>query len=285
MENLPACILGNILDRLPIETALQAKRVCKTWKMILHCKTDKIGLLLILSYHSDGEKKNELFYGDYNRGKLICRYRYDAIDGMEDEKSIMGNNYVDGMLGSCNGLVCFQRRQDHCFGQPFLVCNPLTGEIVYVRPYTNTAATSQIRGFGYCHTTNEYKIVRMYMDCYDTRKYYLDCKDPNNYTVQVYTVGGGIWRNKQSINFEKIAKKESIHISPEYAAGIYANGAIHWLHRRISYLEYEDYTTAVDYKITAFDLENENFQIIPLPHLKDVKYKHPVELLGGSNLY
>ncbi|XP_026416139.1 F-box protein At3g07870-like [Papaver somniferum] len=197
MEKLPMEILENILDRLPIETALQAKRVCKTWRILLRCKTDK-----------------------------------DYI-------------YTNTLLGSCNGLVCFSPfyGRNH-----FLICNPFTGEVVYVPKHNSMEQKlSCLSGFGYCHSTNEYKIVIMH----------------NKFKVKVlvYTIGGGGWRSKGSMD----------PIFTLNYSGIYANGALHWQDRHD--------------RIVAFDLENEKFHYIPLPLSKHDRYNRSLKLLGGNNLY
>ncbi|XP_026416142.1 F-box/LRR-repeat protein At2g43260-like [Papaver somniferum] len=255
MEKLHSDIVENILHRLPTETALQAKRVCKTWKIILRSKTDKIGLLFAVKYPGSHDEYG-LYYGDPIGGKI--NYTWFALDNMSSGKSIPWYDYLDGMLGSCNGLVCFQRRS-WTSGEPFLICNPITGEVVYVPNNTQLECFVDyygrrvtISGFGYCHSTNEYKIVIMH---------------EKEYRVQVYTVGGrGDWRNTETIRIHPFSD----------STGVCTNGALHWLHLiNIGY----------HCTIAAFDLVNENFKFIPLPRYEYVKHHHSLKLLGGNNLY
>ncbi|XP_026428077.1 F-box/kelch-repeat protein At3g23880-like [Papaver somniferum] len=257
MEKLGTDIVENILRRLPFETALEAKLVCKTWRILL---LRKVGFLVTF-LHSD-IKKDKLCYSDlydHIRGKMSYKYSYHRHDKMHG-KFFLGYGYLENMLGSCNGLVCFERRCLY-LGEPFLICNPFTGEVVYVPEPQSVKrgwGPTNISGFGYCLSINEYKIVRMYSDYIDPKKYH----------VQVYTVRSDEWRNIGSIN-----------IAPCYPAGTYANGLLYWLHRHNSNQLNEDYM------IVAFDLEKENFQFIPLPRFKDVKCKYHLKLLGGNNLY
>ncbi|XP_026439742.1 F-box/kelch-repeat protein At3g23880-like [Papaver somniferum] len=222
MENLHTDVVENILSRLPIDKALQAKRVCNTWRYLVRSKTDRVGLLVAVSYSHD-ENKHKLYYGDHQydhiHGKM--KYTYDALYKMDDVK------FMDGMLGSCNGLVCFQRHYP-CPEESFLICNPITGEAFYVPNPNNCTASS---GFGYCQSTNQYKIVRM--------SYQVEARE---YHVQVYTLGGAEWRNKGSIQTSLL-----------HSTGIYANGAL----RSSSQLP-------EDNMIIAFDLDNEKFQFYPI---------------------
>lgn len=88
-----------------------------------------------------------------------------------------------------------------------------TGEVVYIpKPNKSIARdrdATNVSGFGYCNSTNEYKIVRMYSD-YKGHK----CR------FLVHTIGDGRgWRSKAS----------PVHISLRFPLGVYANGYLHWL--------------------------------------------------------
>ncbi|XP_026416143.1 uncharacterized protein LOC113311527 [Papaver somniferum] len=244
MEKLHSDIVENILRRLPIESALQAKWVCKTWRSFVRGRIDEVGLLFAFSYYHYIENEIKLCYGDHrdpSHGKMNYSYSYDRIEKMQDDKSIKGYKYMDSMLGFMQRIF--------------------TGEVVYVpepdKSIARDCLPTKISGFGYCHSTNEYKIVRMYSDYEEQKKYH----------VLVYTVGSGEWRNKGSIN-----------ISPFDLEGIYANDALHWLHQFDNNQLHEDYTTV------AFDLKDEKFQFIPLPGF-DLEYKLRPKLLVGNNLY
>ncbi|XP_026428076.1 F-box protein At5g49610-like [Papaver somniferum] len=268
MVYFPEEIIKNILGRLTIEAALPAKQVCKSWRIFLRTKTDKIGLLFVESYLK--EEKNKLYYGDqYDPLLEKMNYNYSSCDRLDKVlgKSIPGYTYMNNLLGSCNGLVCIASRYPN-FEKPFLICNPITGEVVYI-PHPDTSIAqdcdpSKICGFGYCHSTNEYKIVRMHQ------------QTPRMSHVLVYTVGGGAWRSKGSIH---IPLSDSITTPLDSAAaGTYASGALYWLFRTTN-------EERKDYKIVAFDLEDEKFEFIHLTHFEELRYIHSPKLLGGNNLY
>ncbi|XP_026429182.1 putative F-box protein At3g16210 [Papaver somniferum] len=194
MEKLHTDIEENILDRLPIKTALAAKQVCKTWRIFLRSKTDKVGLLVVKScyYHVNGDRTYSGDQSDLIHGKMKYNYSYRILDEMHNYRNSFslipnpGDQFqfdYNMLIGSCNGLVCIQRRCDWNLAEPFLICNPVTGEVVHV-PKTNTYrlsdwASNFILGFGYCDSRNEYKIVRTYTHCMEPRQTH----------VQVYTIG------------------------------------------------------------------------------------------------
>ncbi|XP_026440544.1 F-box protein At3g07870-like [Papaver somniferum] len=277
MEKLHTDIVENILDRLPIQTVLAAKQVCKTWKILLRSKTDKVGLLVAKSchYHVNGNRTYSGDQFDLIHGKMKYNYSYHILDEMHNYRNSFSllpypgyqSQFDYDMLGSCNGLVCIQKRCYWNLAEPFLICNPITGEVVHV-PKTNTYrlagwASNFIIGFGYCDSKNEYKIVRTYTLCMEPRL--------APACVQVYTIGGDReWR-----------KKECIINIPESGSriGIYANGSLHWLDLRNS-IKHKDCS------IIAFDLEDEKFHFIAIPCVEDVQYKqYRVNLLGGDHLY
>ncbi|OVA03347.1 hypothetical protein BVC80_879g13 [Macleaya cordata] len=164
---------------------------------------------------------------------------------------------ADVMLGSCNGVVCFFVHH-HGIDDPVYICNPVTSEYVYFPRLTTCETHDSLRnnmvtGFGYHHSTNEYKDVRIY---YDYNQPSLVGQ------VQVYTLGGGDgWRNKGEITHS---------LYPISSKGVFANGAIHWM-------------DAVQGIILAFDLADEEFRLLPSPPPLEIhKSSHVgIRLWGG----
>ncbi|XP_026439765.1 F-box/kelch-repeat protein At2g43445-like [Papaver somniferum] len=150
------------------------------------------------------------------------------------------------MVGFYNGLVCFVKIK---YGPDplFLICNTLTGKSVRLPEYTCSELPRHIpstspnpyghftSGFGYCPSTNHYKLVAIY---------YYDGENKGH--VQVYTVGGE-WRY---IRF--MGRYYSYSLAGS-SPGIYANGTIYWPQEKLNC------------EIMAFDLEREEFHYITLP--------------------
>ncbi|XP_026416168.1 F-box protein At3g07870-like [Papaver somniferum] len=258
-----------VLFRLPVDAAIQAKRVCKTWREIIRNKTEKPGGFLFGHYVSYRLIKQLLFYEDDS--KLMNYYS----DNMETENSrfITETAPKSCMVGSCNGLVCFGKYYAYS-PYPFLVCNPFTGESVCLPEFNyselpgsrDISSTRKpygrlVSGFGYCPSTNDYKVVKI-----------LYCKEERECGhVHVYTLGAGKWSYVGFTGHRCVFS---------YLSGIYANGALFWLHQSSKYRVHES-------EIVAFDLKGEKFHYIALPRCEDFEYttdyNSPLKLLGGNN--
>ncbi|XP_026384150.1 F-box protein At3g07870-like [Papaver somniferum] len=281
MEYLSSEIIIDILSRLPVETVLICKLVCQEWLVLLRCTYfsnmhSRLHLLQLdhvnnkylcdskdsvkfeLGFHillaithvdkKDKKRKVELYYGDYVDGNICCskfkRLNHPPCTAL-----------YSSVIGSCHGLVCMTgERQD-----PVHIFNPLTGEQVDLPIFEKDNDPSRIMkaGFGYVPSKNEYKVVRVFY--------------PANLMamgqVQVYTLGDGNgWRDQGEINYELFP-----------SSGVFADGAIHWIH-----LERQ--------KIVSFDLEDEVFRYLPLPpllscanyHTRLVVLRGCVSLVQGS---
>ncbi|XP_026409012.1 F-box protein At3g07870-like [Papaver somniferum] len=164
------------------------------------------------------------------------------------------------MVGSCNGLVCYLALCKSAFGyyyDPIYISNPITGEYVYLPTFNFFKPVEGYFscGFGYHHSTNEYKVVRIFREFFISH----NCCS----YVQVYTLGSGRgWRDIGRVD---------LRLSPE--AGVCANGTLHWFEKH-------------DKQIVDFDLAEEKFELISLPTLFPTVsyYSCPdtfLKLLGG----
>ncbi|XP_026419568.1 uncharacterized protein LOC113315514 [Papaver somniferum] len=109
---------------------------------------------------------------------------------------------------SRNGLICFHSwHNDNC--GPTYICNPIAREYIMLPRYERWYWWT---GFGYTHSTNEYKVVQI-------------CEfgeDSNLGSVQVYTIGSGTGRRnagKIDINMSDVRK----------GAGVFVNGDLNWV--------------------------------------------------------
>ncbi|OVA16830.1 F-box domain [Macleaya cordata] len=284
MENLPPNITFEILSRLPVESLVQCKQVCKTWRTLLLRKTDtKVGLLFSFGLNGETGNKVQLGYGVLRRTvddeiSIDHRQSYKKLTWV-DHPSIDKRDGFDAIVGSCNGLVCFSIPHDR-IDEPVYICNPTTKEYthlptldwteiptfneisyrslsgLYIPESTlNRKRGRTVNGFGYHPSTNEYKVVRIYYN----ELYYAEPHTPGR--VQVYTLGHGSgWRVIGMITHK-------LHSS----SGILANGALHWM----------DYTNL---KIVAFDLADEKFRLLPSPpcfRLDKPASAFKLQVLGG----
>ncbi|XP_026398324.1 putative F-box protein At1g19160 [Papaver somniferum] len=157
-------------------------------------------------------------------------------------------------VGSINGLMCIARGPSVC------ICNPITREYVML-PEINRDCGDYYdfwaSSFGYVSSTNEYKVVVIYVS---ERKTHVE--------VRIYTIGSGTgWRNIGKFNFGS-----NLHNSKKV---LFANGALYWM---------DDGSG----KVVTFDLAEEKFfeNLSPPPLPQDGECCHNrIWVLNGSLFY
>ncbi|KAI3952868.1 hypothetical protein MKW98_005095 [Papaver atlanticum] len=123
---LPSDLTLNILSRLPADSVIQCKQVCKTWKNLLcqpsfpqahllhqlsqlngNCYSSlsshpaiNIPVGLLFSFTLTLERGNQLYYGEYDNQ---TRNKLRKIN----QPPIVGKS----VIGSCNGLICFSENK------------------------------------------------------------------------------------------------------------------------------------------------------------------------------
>ncbi|XP_026408990.1 putative F-box protein At1g55070 [Papaver somniferum] len=236
MEKLPADIILDILCRLPYETMINCKLVCKPRRDI--SSNIKVGLL----FQIGREPALKFCFGgeEYDDIDMHGHYSYKTLVEIDNHRSIEIEEPLTEMVVSCNGMVCFSVKGKSSLARdPIYICNPITEEYVYLPPFNNYEIYNGkligcvICRFGYYQSTDEYKVVRIYI------------RDGSRREVEVYTLGSGHgWRPKGKTG-------HVFDIKP----GVCANGALHWI----------EYSTK---KIVAFKFADEEFQLIPPPALQ-----------------
>ncbi|XP_026433846.1 F-box protein At3g07870-like [Papaver somniferum] len=268
-----------ILTRVPTQTVLDCKLVSKSWRQIVR--------------HPSFSRKHLKHLNDSDSGKLMGFILFHKTPGLEeyaeydDESSsshgtppfskarrfniISPFEHYD-LLDSCNGLICFNAlRSGYPFAAflpladrlvyygPSFICNPVTRECVVLPKFEGE---DLLTGFGYCSSTNEYKVVGI--RC---------CKREAHYgVVQVYTLGSGKgWRNVGKMDY-----KMTDDVRKNVRSGVLANGALHWVD--------------VGGTVLTFDLANEKLSVIPSPpiyraaHGREKKIHKEWNLLKGKKL-
>ncbi|KAI3966584.1 hypothetical protein MKX01_022711 [Papaver californicum] len=257
MEDLHDDLRLEIFSRLPPEAILKSKLVCKTWKNPL--SHQKVGLLFLI--RSYGEKNLKLYYGDYgdifSRSSSDEEFTYKSLT--EINHPVINrrerHSFIDQIVGSCNGLVCF-RVPHHHVNDPVYICNPITTEYINL-PRLKHKYGYVVSGFGYDPPTNKYKVIRIH---YPGRIYFTNDTVTKGF-VDIYTLGSGSgWRSIGEVTY---------HLSKR---GVLANGSIYWL----------DYQQK---KIVAFDLADEKFRWLPtVPQCFNgsKKMTYRIIVLGGN---
>ncbi|XP_026439262.1 F-box/kelch-repeat protein At3g23880-like [Papaver somniferum] len=223
-SRLPPEITLEILSRVPSETILDCKAVCRIWRNLLrpvsfskihfhhhHNHDDDSGKLSFLASTS---KKNtdsdnlEFKYFEYNKN-------HDSETSIERIKRVnFKPPFSDAkIVASSNGLLCLTGTPSVC------ICNPITREHImlpeiktqYCDSHQNCMWTN---GFGYLSSTNEYKVVAIHAS-----------SQPVFVEVQIYTLGSrNGWRNLGRFNMDLCQL-----INAFLPQGIFANGALYWI--------------------------------------------------------
>ncbi|MCL7035273.1 hypothetical protein MKW94_022324 [Papaver nudicaule] len=253
IKDLPDDILVDIMSRLPVESVLECKLVCKKLQKLLHGKrsfftymhvsrqlnllhgggdADKLDMGLLFGFTTDHTWQGSIFYGGSYNDKINTDETYEYKKTLKKVRhpSMHHQLLQEYLVGSCNGVVCLGRYHHRCV-DPIYVYNPATGEYVNLPKLIIPKGTDfpcLARGFGYVPSTNEYKVVRIFYPTHGAIG-----------EVQVYTLGSGCgWRTKSTpfpwLNFE--------------APAACVDGSMYWFDDSIVY---------------AFDLANEEMHTVP----------------------
>ncbi|XP_026439281.1 F-box protein At3g07870-like [Papaver somniferum] len=276
VNSLPSEITIEILSRLPTDSILQCRLVCKTWrKILLHPSFAHVHLQQFPHLHGSsypcrssviGAKVGVGFlfgfsFSPHHFSELYC----GEFDDTPKKKLKWINQppiKLHSMVSSCNGLICFSDFvRGHYVPEPSYISNPITGEYVTLPKLEITSENkidSMVCGFGYHSSINRYKIVKIY---------YIQNQPLGR--VQVYTLGCGNsgWRDvgetAYSLQHSKLCWK-----GDRCPFGVLANGALHWLD--------------MEQKIASFDLVEEKLYLLPSP---DFVYAAAFTKLLDENCY
>ncbi|XP_026452892.1 F-box protein At3g07870-like isoform X2 [Papaver somniferum] len=261
INNTNLDITEKILLHIPIEFFSRSRAVCKLWRKLL--QKPKPGFLFAVCKSARRCQEIQLFQGysdevSIDNDEPISYKTLAKIDlGLGTSRNIpvkliRNKPHNPVIFGSCNGLVCLPVRKDDAQCLVY-ICNPMTGEYVYLpeMDFGEISRPEVFGGFGYCQSTNEYKVVQV---AYQYNRF------NESGSFQVYALGDGSgWRNKGEIRYTKQERM------------VYANDALYWTERIGDY-----------WYINVFDLAGEMFSTIPMPPCNDVNrgYKRLVSLNG-----
>lgn len=221
-KSLPVEIALEILTGLPIESVLGCKLVSKTWRnLVLHPSFSKMHFHHhLLNPDSDSGKLSFLAMtrSEIGNNENFQYFEYNQDNESTPIESIRRINLASPfsytiIVGSCNGLICLSGGTL----RPYFICNPITKEYVLLPEIKINSDISQYvvstSGFGYVSSTNEYKVVGIFM-----------LKKTHFLEVHIYSLGSGLgWRNLGNFDCD------ISNFFWEHRQGIFANGALCWL--------------------------------------------------------
>ncbi|KAK9161422.1 hypothetical protein Syun_007763 [Stephania yunnanensis] len=258
-DELPHDIITEeILPKLPPNSLLRFKLVCKKWRDLIN-HPDFIHAHLL--HHSRSNRQLNVLFT--NQGKLHSRTIKTCVSSsssssssIEVARNPLPSNCFDLhkhrepiFWGSCNGLICLQTG-DYELG----LWNPCTGSYTAL-PYHPPIRAPASYGFGYDAETKDYKLVKIVSIINNTT-------DPQ-VQVWVFTLNSNSWRAISSYDDDNDDDDDcAVCTAVGAAPGKYINdddrGVVYWVGEGL-----------LD-KLICFDIRDEVFSVLMLPNISSI---------------
>ena len=310
IRDLPLHILLAIVLKLSLKGIVFCKSVCKSWYNLisnpefvkLHLAQGKPCALARLTlprisrtlYFLEPEEGCSPNFGQHGQSKyarkdqkscelngkvtIPLRNTRVLLDDLADIRPIRRHKnlmklepteHVYIVANSCNGLFCLVGASSS-HREPFVVCNPITGEFIHLPKccVEYRSYTIQNYGLGFSTKSNQYKAISIF-DQWNKNSNDAVSLTLGGTTAKIHTLGTDSWR---SLTISPDNHKLKFKDSPTYI-----NGAIHWL--------LEDMIVNKDSNgMASFDMEDEcfHFHSFPLPYSQKGKGHYMnMGVLGG----
>ncbi|XVF75496.1 hypothetical protein PTKIN_Ptkin13bG0192200 [Pterospermum kingtungense] len=238
----PSDMLIEILLKLPVKSIIRFKCVSKTWCFLFKNPS-------FVSQHFNLSKKNNYLLVDYvnNEHKYVMHlFAYQTLVSCRDLRQNLPTHFADRYLSFCvdNGLFCLLNPND----SGITLWNPATRES-RILPECNQNFPPEILsclhtlGFGLDPLSNDYKVIyiRTFFDRESKRR---------GRHHAIYRISTDSWRvlEEEDVHFFR-----DLHVSPNFN-NTCVNGVYYWQVYKL-----------FDYKVLAFHLGTEVFQLIESP--------------------
>ncbi|XP_017974588.1 PREDICTED: F-box/kelch-repeat protein At3g23880 [Theobroma cacao] len=237
-------IIG-IMARHPPKSILRFRCLSKSWNALLSSSS-------FITMHLNHVKESK--YNDMQRLILSSTYFLQSMSYEAEEKPSyridfpLDLKYCIELLGSCNGLLCLGMPRE-----TLILWNPSIKEFKKL-PLSCPLDMRDTFGFGYDHSTDDYKIIRIFKLV--DRIYSVEAP------VDIYSLKSNTWKRIQSFHLSRIFFENSL-------SGTLVDKILYW---NVIYLpnheqgqegySYSDITR----RILGFDLTYETFEVLPLPN-------------------
>ncbi|KAI4334809.1 hypothetical protein L6164_013517 [Bauhinia variegata] len=193
---LPDDMVFDILCRLPIESIVRFKSVCKSWNCMIQ---DPVFINSQISW-SKVHPPKLLLTADAEPSSFFLTETSEF-----KAKKLMDINDVEDPIVMCsfNGLICIGSRTRL---DPLKICNPVTRESLEL-PHSNFANRVEFHqvALGYDNITKRYKVVRSYKAVETWSR------------IEILTLGETIWKKFSTRN-----------VFYERYGPVFHDGAFHW---------------------------------------------------------
>ncbi|XP_076891844.1 F-box/kelch-repeat protein At3g23880-like isoform X1 [Bidens hawaiensis] len=245
---IPTDIVVRILLRLPVESLLRCKSVCKSWHSLISNPRFIKSHLAMSTTNTDYAHHTLIYTTEYFpsvRGRPIIKLKTCNLrDVLYDSNNNSINNALEvdypskhesnsvSIVGSCNGLVCIAV-EEYVMSKALFIWNPSTRKSYRLPPSgCKPIGWYVVCGFGYDESTDEYKVVALSPNLIDGEA-----------LVRIYSLKDGNWK-------EIVVAYSHGFPSPEFGK-LCINGVLRWP------ASTGHGSASCSMTITSFDLVNE----------------------------
>ncbi|KAG8372623.1 hypothetical protein BUALT_Bualt12G0085900 [Buddleja alternifolia] len=255
MSDIPSELFGNILHRVPAESLLLWRGVCKSWRRLID---DPDFIKSHIKHQSSSTSLGQLLIRNENGGRLSS-LSLDSINFVRHDQTIEETK-VKNLIGrglprlttlpvtSCNGLILISRYEAK---KIWVLWNPLTQDY-HELPECDADSHLEGWGLGYDCVDDDYKVVRINL---------VFLNEGLVHKTYIYSLKFNSWKWIKDCPGD-------FHVRSQ---GLYLNGALYWLSKSF---------------IIALDLSTEDYRQLPLPSLRTDPYRREdrkmnLDVLGG----
>jgi F-box interacting protein len=245
-NRLPRDLWTEILVSLPVKSLLRFQCVCKSWKSLISSPR----FISMHTQHSESTGNYAHILRWIRLKDTVTPYQYLHIDGSFNEFQeieypcqMRGRNHGDVL--DCKGLILLTTfiedgLDDNRF-ELLTLWNPaIRMSMTLPRPRIDVPEGKHcVHGFGFDHTSNDYKVLRMVNDY----------KTLSPLQAELYRLRTGTWET-----FTGADDEYAIHTNPQ----AFVNGASHWVACHMA-------SGSRQLAVVLFDMRDEQLRVMKLP--------------------
>ncbi|PQP93022.1 hypothetical protein Pyn_07888 [Prunus yedoensis var. nudiflora] len=208
--SIPIELIVDILLRLPVESLIRCRCVCKSLRSLIF---DRRFVMTHLNNIVTGINMNTNSFRLLvsHNDSLLLMYCEGSKDGdgshlaikEVDHPAVMDTDVCLCILGSCNGLVCLEIGDDNSI---IILWNPCTRDTKVLPQPPYHFQDKMFHGFGYDSLTEDYKIM-------------LATEGPSEVMMNVFSLKRNSWRTYEYLADLRTTDQQ----------GCFLNGALHWI--------------------------------------------------------
>jgi F-box interacting protein len=270
---LPRDLHNEILVRLPAKSLLRFQCVCKSWKSFIRSRR-------FIAMHVEHSESMDNYVHLLHSSKYECHYKKTQLYHINGSFSEFQKLELPCQIGAsdyevldCKGLLlfCTSLGLNLHYLEPLILWNPtIRMSITLPPPCIDAAIPKQycVYGFGFDHTTNDYKVLRMVLERYGFFPF----------EAELYRLRTGAWETIRGIdNFQYVVNNGHTQAL--------VNGASHWIGYHKSYMATES-SDNPEFVVVLFHMYHEELRVMKLPdRLSSLNLHNSVLRVSSGFLY